>query len=1195
MLSVLLFTWCDGLFSKGNAVDGLRLSDLWPLDRQYSCKFNTDAIFEKGNVARNIWRMFGMRLIGIGWLLPAGYCGMLITPLVMKNILSIIETNGNMQHLWFYIFALCGTKLVSAVFKSQFGLRANVISMQLLASMRGYLYRKVLCLHPSVLNDLSVGDFVNLYVNDVVNIATGTLFIHLTWLVPLQLVVIIRMLFMLLGKAVFASIVTVFGLFVLSAVLAKVDTTYFRNVMQLKDQRMDRVKDLFAAIGQVKLNGWADTLAQNLKTSRKEEVQGIWKHLIVNSFTVSVAFASPIVVSTVTLGVYVFVLNQTLTAATAFTAISTFTLLLQPLGVLPVMVAFLVQARVSYYRLLAFAELEETLLIKGNMQNMDDGCIQLSDASFSWKPQDAPLFENISMNIEKGSFVVVHGPIGVGKTAFCNALLGNMYCNAGKVSMGGKVAYCAQCPWIQNSTIRENILFGLPYSAVKYEKVLRICQLTQDIQEFERQGKSMAGENGQFLSGGQKARVALARALYYDADIYIFDSILAALDYKVQSQVYMNLRDYLRHRTVIYVTQSETIVKSNSVDILVAIDKDRKIQVHYNTHAKTFNDSEFAENYEDIALELAAAKCVEVDELNEVDENLSLDTENRQVGAVTWKVYASYIGASGGIRACIWIVVLQCVWQALTIASGLWLNKWTTESSELQATDLSWNVFIYFGLSFGGLFVSLLKTLAISWFGLVGAKSLFDNMTSSLVSAPMSFFDKNPVGRLLNRYSVDFYTLDFTLSVTLGLVLGAMFSILGAICTTVGITRVVSLLIVPAGFLYYQFGKYYLKTARDVQRLNKVAASPVLSLASETLQGLQTIRAFNRMDYFLQRNEKLNDDYNRTYFPNFIIGLWFSIRLEIVGSIVVFLIISMVTVLGSLSLSAGLVGIIFNYALELDGNIQMLITSWPSMEMQMVSPERMSEYTQIEPEGQYSTKVPHVSWPSRGIIEFKHVHFQYETQKVLHDISFQIKSNEHVCIVGRTGAGKSSIAMALFRRNALSGGTIYIDNQDISLFQPDLYRRRLCIISQEPTLLRGTLRYFLDSTNQASDSSIWSALQAVCMKSRIGALPNKLDTEIANNSAIFSAGERQLLCMARALVQQSKIIIMDEATANMDISSIERMNAILVENFRNTTVLAITHDIHSISYFDRAIILENGKLLAMDTPKALEAHSYFTT
>ncbi|DAZ92513.1 TPA: LOW QUALITY PROTEIN: hypothetical protein N0F65_012743 [Lagenidium giganteum] len=853
------------------------------------------------------------------------------------------------------------------------------------------------------------------------------------------------------------------NLWILPLQIAKQTSTAFRNGMKRKDGRMKAIKEVFGAIQIVKLSAWEWKFGDKIRKLRGTEFGAMTRYGVCDG-------------------------NDDL----------------RVLGITAVCVV------VSPSEDLAIDEFEQTNVDRDGSKFPQDVAIRVDNGSFGWETEH-PLLKSVNLTVKKGDLVVVHGTVGSGKSSLISALLGDMEKLSGSVFVRGRTAYYSQQAWIQNMTIRDNILFGLPYNQRKYRQVVEACGLTLDFELFPGGDHT---EIGIHLSGGQKARVALARACYADADV-LLDSPLAAVDAVVQAEIFANcICRLLEHKTVVLVTHAPDIIASDAVNVKIVVDNG---QLMWSRKEVKQPRSVFAPELSPRKLKEASA--ADQDQTSNKVAGRLVDEEQREEGRVSKEIFQQYFTAAGGVTVCLLLALVQTMWQTCQISSDLWLSHWTGEKGvkpeDIQA-DAEFNMTIYALLGLGAALMVGARAATVAIVGLRASRHLFETMTKSLLGAPLRFFDANPIGRIVNRYSEDVSAVDFMLPFAYGSLLSNSFSTVCQLVTAVYMVNFLGVFIIPLVYLYVKIGNFYLAPSREVSRLLKVSSSPILSHVTQSEEGVAIIRAFG--PDFVQRAIDENfariDVNNMVWFAETVTGQWFQVRMQLLGCGVVIVIVSALVYLHAI-LSPGLIGLAFTYALSVDGSMSRLVRTWSWVEITMVSPERILEYATIPPEGSQNALVnePSTQWPSKGTISFDNVVFSYkpETAPVLKGISFDIMNNEKIGIVGRTGAGKSSLTMALFRINKLVSGRITIDGVDISTVPLHRLRSRLSIIPQAPVLFRGTLHAYMDPFDEFDDAHIWSAFDKVELKDMASGLENQLSYELSENGDNFSVGERQML------------------------------------------------------------------------------------
>jgi ABC-type multidrug transport system fused ATPase/permease subunit len=929
---------------------------------------------------------------------------------------------------------------------------------------------------------------------------------------------------------------------------------------------------------------------EKIHALRMDEVKFIARNMYWGAVSIFVLWSSPLFVSMTSFAVYSLVMGKTLSASQVFPAMALFNALRDPLRDLPSVVQTVIQSKVSIDRISSFLNLHEydpAAVDRNGSAYPKDIAIYVENATFGWT-KESPLLKDVNIQVKKGDFVIIHGSVGSGKSSLCAALLGEMEKLSGKVFVRGSVAYYSQQSWIQNMTIRENILFGTAFDEKRYKAVVEACGLIPDFMQLPGGDQTEIGQKGVNLSGGQKARVSLARACYANSDILILDSPLAAVDAVVQSEIFSNcLCKYLEEKTIILVTHSHDIITSDASNYKILMEdgvlKGERVEVTKPRSSYASSPKSKKLNTEDVH----AATNKDASKGGLVEE------EEREEGRVSADVFSKYFDALGGKFVVVWLFLVQLLWQVFQIASDFWLSHWTGQkNAAYDESRTKYNMRVYSLLGFGSAMMVFIRAMTVAFVGLRASRHLFDSMTHSLLHAPLRFFDANPIGRIVNRYGDDLTSVDLMLPFAYGGFLATFFFTVCQLATAVYTVKILGLLVIPLVYLYVSIGNYYLAPSREISRSWKVSSSPVLSHVTQSEEGVAIIRAFgpDYVDRAISDNHVRIDVSNKVWYSETLTGQWFAVRMQLLGCGIVILVVSALVILKD-HMAPGIVGLAFTYAISVDGGLVSLVRVWSWVEICMVSPERILEYAAIPPEGSNNMLVvePSSQWPQDGSIKFENVVFSYKADAapVLKGMSFSIGSREKIGIVGRTGAGKSSLTMALFRINELVSGCITIDGVDISSMSLRTLRSRLSIIPQSPVLFKGTLRAYMDPFNEFEDEKIWAAFAKVHLTDMISNLDGKLMHELSENGENFSVGERQMLCMARALLNKSRIVIMDEATASIDHATEKKLQEMINRDFSEATVLTIAHRLATVLDSDRIMVLSDGKVVEFDSPKKL--------
>lgn len=841
--------------------------------------------------------------------------------------------------------------------------------------------------------------------------------------------------------------------------------------------------------------------------------------------------------------------------------------------------------------------------------------------------------KNISCSIERGSLVAVVGPVGCGKSSFLSAILGEMESIGGsKVYMppcsgeepkNDVISYCSQSPWVINDTLRGNILFGRIYDEERYQNVVQACALVDDILVLPAGDMTEIGERGINLSGGQKARVSLARAMYSrDSRLILLDDPLSAVDAHVGEHLFNEAitgevckgatRVLVTHHVhflprcdSVIVLEKGMIKHSGAYHDLVAMGVDFAGAINI---AKKENGSDaVSENSADgdgtdgkSGGEEATGKGGDsstADKLKKAGEKLVEDEEKNE-GSVEGSNYAHYAKA-GGVIAFFSLFFIQGIGRTSEIMAIFWLSFWAeaTANAALDQTtvDTVWYLNIFAAFSMGGVLCLTLRALAMAVHRLKASRQLHENLTKSILRAPVAFFDVTPIGRILNRFAADMDKIDLELTQSLGQAISSIFSILGAVSAIIAATKGTLLVaLAPIGYFYYVIQKWFRKSSTELQRLANIAGSPLFSDFSQVLSGTSTIRAYGKETRFFSNCQHSFDRFNALYLTIQQANCWLGLRLDVIGG-------SIGAIIGGIALAtndskfipAGWVGLALSYAIEITGYLKHGVRMIAQVEAEMNSVERVLYYSKnVESEAASETKDdPKPSeWPSKGEIQIQDASMRYrDGPLVLKKISVSFKGGEKIGVVGRTGSGKSSLMSALFRITEIEpdGGKILIDGVDIASIGLISLRLNLSIIPQDPVMFSNTIRYNLDPFEEKSEYELWEVLEKVQLAETIAVLPGGLDEQVAEGGENFSQGQRQLLCIARSLLRKPQILVMDEATASIDNATDAGIQEMIRENFASATVLTIAHRLNTIMDSDRILVLDDGHVAEFDTPSAL--------
>ncbi|XP_071507087.1 ATP-binding cassette sub-family C member 5-like [Diadema antillarum] len=855
-----------------------------------------------------------------------------------------------------------------------------------------------------------------------------------------------------------------------------------------------------------------------------------------------------------------------------------------------------------------------------------------------------PALFDIDFALPEGKLLGVCGLVGSGKSSLISAILGQMEIMGGSCKVRGRIAYVAQEAWIFNATVQENILFGLPLDKERYESVLDACSLRQDMEILTNGDQTEIGERGINLSGGQKQRVSLARAVYADSDVYLLDDPLSAVDAHVGDHIFNKcIRGVLKNKTVLFVThQLQFLEDCDSVAVMVGgriaefgthselMDSKGEYARLIATHYTSGEGEDGNEREEDLAVDPSlppeirrqmsrqlsrqrsvassedAVSILSADQ--EIEEGRLTGSEERTGGALSWRTYHGYIQAMGGYFFALLIFLAYVSVVGLLTFNNWWLSYWIETSgnrSPNETTDgeppslvndpnLSFYMLVYGGTILIILVVALLKSFIYMKLTIRSSSTLHKKLFKTVLRSPMSFFDTTPIGRILNRFSKDMDELDVMLPINMEMALTNVMMVIASIFTICVVFPWFVIAVVPIFVVFILVMIFYRRGVNDMKQLENVSRSPWFSHIGSTAMGLATIHAYDKTKEIIS---KYVDLLNVNAYPLMLFRMatrWAGARLELLV-VLTNLIVNLMVVLAHGSISPSIAGLAISYALQLNGLFQLTMSMLADAEARFFSAERMLQYIKnLKPEAPASIpdKEPPADWPQAGKISIEDYRMRYRDNLplVLKDVNCNIKAGERIGIVGRTGSGKSTLSVALFRLVEADEGQISIDDVDISQIGLFDLRSKMSIIPQDPVMFIGTVRYNLDPFNEHNDDRLWTALEKAYMKQKISSLDQGLDSAVTEGGDNFSVGERQLLCMARALLRNSKILFLDEATAAIDTETDSLIQETIRSAFVDCTTLTIAHRLNTVLDSDRILVMDDGKVAEFDSPAALRAN-----
>uniref|UniRef100_A0A8C4HMY5 Cystic fibrosis transmembrane conductance regulator n=1 Tax=Dicentrarchus labrax TaxID=13489 RepID=A0A8C4HMY5_DICLA len=1214
LLSKIFFWWLNPLFSTGykrrleeddmyevlpedgSETVGQELHSYWDHEVQMA---TTE--LRKPRLSKAIIKCYWKSYAVLGFFTLIEEVIKVIQPVVLGQMIRYFENYdpNNMKALHQSLGYAAGLSLCTiglALLHHLYFYHVQRAGMKIRVAMCHMIYKKVNLCSISAMGKTTTGQIVNLLSNDVNKFDDVTIFLHFLWVGPLQAAAVVGLLWLEIGPSCLAGMVVLMFLMPVQTMFGRLFSKFRSKTAVLTDSRIRTMNEVVSGIRIIKMYAWEKPFAALVSEVRSKEISKIMKSSYLRGLNMASFFCASKIIVFITFTIYVL-LGNPISASRVFVTVSLYSAVRLTVTLFfPNAIEKLFECRVSIRRIQEFLMLDEITKSSPTLTQDEkmDASVEIQDMTCYWdKSLDAPSLQNISFNLNSNQLLAVIGPVGAGKSSLLSSILGELPTEKGVLKVKGQLTYAAQQPWVFPGTIRSNILFGKELNTQKYERVIRACALKRDMELLPDGDLTLIGDRGATLSGGQKARVNLARAVYQDADIYLLDDPLSAVDAEVGRHLFEQcICGMLRNKPRVLVTHQLQYLKAAD-QILVLKEGHMVAKGTYTelqqsgldfTSLLKKEEEEEQQQPQDI---LPRMRTLSQNSVLSHTSSVHSVKDGDQLPAEHVQVVAEESRAQGNIKMSLYVKYLRAGAHIVVLVAVILVN--------VLAQVLSFSIFIgifligvCFCLTVATIIFGFMRNLLLFNVLVRCAQSLHNRMFSAILRTPVRFFDVNPIGRVLNRFSKDIGQLDANMPWTFVDFIQVFLQILGVIAVSVSVIPWILIPVLPLLLFFLYLRRYFLQTSRDVKRLESTTRSPVFSHLSSSLQGLWTIRAFGAEERFQKTFDAHQDLHSGAWFLFLTTSRWFALRLDGICSIFV-----TVTTFGCLllrnQLDAGSVGLALTYSVTLMGMFQWGVRQSAEVENMMTSVERVVEYTELESEAPWETqKRPPPDWPSKGLVTFDRVSFSYSDDGplVLKNLKAMFRPKEKVGIVGRTGAGKSSLVSALFRL-AEPQGKIYIDGVLTSEIGLHDLRQKMSIIPQDPVLFTGSMRKNLDPFNQHTDEELWNALREVQLKSVVEELPGKLETVLAESGSNFSVGQRQLVCLARAVLRKNRILIIDEATANVDPRTDELIQKTIREKFRECTVLTIAHRLNTIIDSDRILVLDAGNIHAYDEPYTL--------
>ncbi|XP_066432335.1 multidrug resistance-associated protein 1-like isoform X2 [Eleutherodactylus coqui] len=1170
-----------------------------------------------------IIRSFGYHYLFSALLMVLYTTLLFISPQLLRLLLNYLKDSSAPTWQSFLIAVLL---LICPCFQSLFlhqhDYLCYLIGMRIRSAIVGSVYTKTLVISNGGRKNSSTGEIVNLISTDVQKLMDLATCLNYIWSAPLTIIFAMYFLWQTLGVAIVAGV----GVFLLNLPFMTIFAVLIKKLqeqqMKQKDSRIKLISEILQGIKVLKLYAWENAFMKKVENYRLMELKAVKKIALLFSGALAVFVASPFWVSLSMFGVFLAIDEKNiLDAQKAFVTIMLLNILRIPLRMFPMAVTLIVQSTVSLRRLGKFFSEEE--LEPNNVDTLDSSSkndIVVCDGTFTWCTTDEPCLRSINLSIPHGSLVAVVGRVGCGKTSLLSALLGEMAKVEGKVSLKGSLAYVPQQTWIPNATFKENVLFGKTLDKDWYDNVIRACALLPDLKILSGGENTEIGEKGINLSGGQKQRISIARAVYRNCDVYLLDDPFSAVDAHVAQHLFEHVigpNGLLKGKTRVLVSHGVSFLPQ--VDMIIVMSDGRISEVGTYTELLEKNDAfaDFLQTYaltaeqnDESNIESKAqsneGKGTEIQKSNlrlrkeigskaaeettegDADAGKLTEADVALTGRVKLSVYLEYCRMMGKwyLLMCAVFFIIQ---QLSALGHNYWIGLWADDppvNGTQQNTSMRLAVYSILGIIQA---LCIFIAAATTFIGGVSVSlQLHSKLLHSILRSPLSFFERTPSGNLTNRFAKEMDTIDNAVPQILMLFILTTLIILEILLIITIATALAVIAFIPLGLLYFFLQRFYVATSRQLKRLDAVSKSTLYTHFNETLQGVNVIRAFREQNRFIQENNLRLNTNQRFYFSSFVAQRWLSVRCDLLSNFIVFT-VAVVGVFSRESISPGLLGLAVVNSLQLTRILKEAVHAATDMETNSVSVERVKEYCDLEPEAPWKSEHDSTEWLHAGRVEFQNYGLRYrkDLELVLKKVTASIQPGEKVGIVGRTGAGKSSLTLGLFRILEPATGAIHIDGVDISKLGLHELRSKITIIPQDPVLFFGSLRMNLDPFDTYSDEDIWTAIELAHLKSFVSNLPDGLNHMCSEGGENLSVGQRQLVCLARALLRKTKILVLDEATAAVDLETDDLIQSTIREEFKDCTVLTVAHRLNTIMDYTRIIVFNKGEIVEFDTPSRL--------
>ncbi|KAK1377127.1 ABC-type xenobiotic transporter [Heracleum sosnowskyi] len=1127
-------------------------------------------------------------------------------PLLLKAFIRVAQGKEAFKYEGYALAAgLFVVKCLESLSERQWIFQTRLIGVRVRSMLSAAIYQKQLRLSNAAKAFHSPGQILNYVIVDAYRIGEFPYYFHRIWATSLQLCLALLVIYYCVGKATVASLLAMILIVVGNSPMAKLQHRYLTKLMVAQDIRLKAITEAVTNMKVLKLYGWETNFRNVVEGLRKEEARWIYAILSQRGYYLALFWSSPIVITVVTFWAC-YLMRIPLDTDSAFTFLATVRIVQEHIRLLPDVAGSFIEAKVALTRILKF--LQEPELQKrtaeGNSKELAQS-ILIKEASFSWDINSSKVtLENIDLNIKPGEKVAICGEVGSGKSTLLAAILGEVSSSKGTVQIYGKVAYVSQTAWIQTGTLQENILFGSLMDQEKYQEVLKRCSLVQDLKILPYGDRTVIGERGVNLSGGQKQRVQLARALYRDADIYLLDDPFSAVDAHTATSLFNEyVMGALSEKTVLLVTHQVDFLPVFDIVLLMSEGKILQADTYQQllVHSPDFQNllivkSDVTNPERRTSYSYRQRPAIFNQEIQEIDveeelkngpEDQLIEKEQKETGDSGLKPYIQYLKQNKGFLYLSLSLIFHMLFIVGQLAQGVWL------AAELQNPAISFLILnvIYTGIGCVMSVCLLIRSYVVVVLGTKASESIFSKAIVSIFRAPMSYFDSTPVGRILSRLSSDLSIVDLELALKLATSLGSAMNTCLSFAILAVLTWPILFLIIPTVYITIVLQKFYLASANELKRIDGTTKSSVASQLAESIAGAESIRAFKEEDRFISEHFLLIDANSIPYFHSFSANEWLILRLEGLCAVIVSFSALGMTIMPLEASKSGYVGMALAYALSINEFLIYAINMHCMLSNFIISVERLEQCMHIPSEApeKIEQNQPPPNWPSAGRVVINNLKVKYRPNGplVLRGISCIFEGGHKIGIVGRTGSGKTTLISALFRLVEPTDGKITIDDIDISKIGLHDIRSQLSIIPQDPTLFSGSVRYNIDPLFEHTDNEIWQVLEKCHLREAVQEKEEGLNSLVVQDGSNWSMGQRQLICLGRALLKRRKILVLDEATASIDNATDTLIQKTIRTEFATCTVITVAHRIPTVIDCTMVLSMKNGEIVEYDEPNKL--------